>query len=250
MISEKADVLLVEDDNSLASVVKDYMVLSGYNVTLCEDGLAALESFKLKKFDLCILDVMLPKMDGYALAEEIRKTDDTTPILFLTSKSSKEDRIKGFKTGGDDFIVKPFNIEELLLRMEVFLKRSKASHSVQKIYRMGNTTFDYSNFELLIEVPLPARRIKRKAKNFSVIRRRLTEKEAEVLYSLCSNMHKVVKRDEILRKVWGSDDYFLGRSLDVFISKLRRYLSEDPLVEIENHHGVGFKLSIKPQGGV
>jgi DNA-binding response OmpR family regulator len=244
MIAEKANVLLVEDDNSLASVVRDYMVLSGYNVTLCEDGLTALDSFKKKKFDLCILDVMLPKMDGYALAEEIRKTDDTTPILFLTSKSSKDDRIKGFKTGGDDFIIKPFNIEELLLRMEVFLKRSKASHSVQKIYRMGNTTFDYSNFQLIIEMPVASQRIKRKSKQPPLIRR-LTEKEAEVLYSLCSNMHKVVKRDEILRKVWGSDDYFLGRSLDVFISKLRRYLSADPLVEIENHHGVGFKLSIK-----
>src|SRR6187549_430312 len=125
MTQDKIRILLVEDDKSLASVIKDYMSLSGYQVTLCEDGNSALEAFKKNKFDICILDVMLPKMDGFALAEEIRKSDEITPILFLTSKSAKEDRIKGFKMGGDDFITKPFNIEELMLRIEVFLKRSR-----------------------------------------------------------------------------------------------------------------------------
>ena len=229
MTQDKIRILLVEDDKSLASVIKDYMSLSGYQVTLCEDGNSALEAFKKSKFDICILDVMLPKMDGFALAEEIRKSDEITPILFLTSKSAKEDRIKGFKMGGDDFITKPFNIEELMLRIEVFLKRSRNHVNVQKSFQFGNTVFDYQNFELTVQ-SLP---------------RKLTEKEAEIMYALCSNMHKVIKRDELLMKVWGNDDYFLGRSLDVFISKLRKYLSADTSVEIENHHGVGFKLAVK-----
>lgn len=247
MIAEKTNVLLVEDDRSLASVIRDYLALSGYNITACEDGKSALEIFRKNRFDICILDVMLPKMDGYALAEEIRKSDDATPILFLTSKSGKEDRIKGFKTGGDDFITKPFNIEELVLRMEVFLKRSRNNHSSPKIFQLGNTTFDYSNFELTFQPPSPAAARSKKAEVeiSDTTKRKLTEKEAGVLYALCCNMHKVVKRDELLMKVWGSDDYFLGRSLDVFISKLRKYLSADPSVEIENHHGVGFKLSLK-----
>ena len=229
MTQDKIRILLVEDDKSLASVIKDYMSLSGYQVTLCEDGNSALEAFKKNKFDICILDVMLPKMDGFALAEEIRKSDEITPILFLTSKSAKEDRIKGFKMGGDDFITKPFNIEELMLRIEVFLKRSRNHVNVQKSFQFGNTVFDYQNFELTVQ-SLP---------------RKLTEKEAEIMYALCTNMHKVIKRDELLMKVWGNDDYFLGRSLDVFISKLRKYLSADTSVEIENHHGVGFKLAVK-----
>jgi DNA-binding response OmpR family regulator len=229
MTQDKIRILLVEDDKSLASVIKDYMSLSGYQVTLCEDGNSALEAFKKNKFDICILDVMLPKMDGFALAEEIRKSDEITPILFLTSKSAKEDRIKGFKMGGDDFITKPFNIEELMLRIEVFLKRSRNHVNVQKSFQFGNTVFDYQNFELTVQSKP----------------RKLTEKEAEIMYALCSNMHKVIKRDELLMKVWGNDDYFLGRSLDVFISKLRKYLSADTSVEIENHHGVGFKLAVK-----
>jgi DNA-binding response OmpR family regulator len=229
MVSQKANILLVEDDKSLASVIRDYMTLSGYTVLWCEDGVSALAAFKKNKFDLCILDVMLPKMDGYAVAEEIRKDDEQVPLLFLTSKSGKDDRIRGFKTGGDDFITKPFNIEELMLRMEVFLKRSKGNHVLQKIFQFGNTTFDYPNFELKV--------------NSSV--RKLTEKEADVLYTLCCNLHKIVKRDELLMKVWGSNDYFLGRSLDVFISKLRKYISPDESVEIENLHGVGFKLTVK-----
>jgi len=229
MASQKANILLVEDDKSLASVIRDYMALSGYQVTTCEDGKAALEFFKKGKYDLYILDVMLPKMDGFAVAEQIRLTDDETPILFLTSKSGKEDRIKGFKTGGDDFITKPFNIEELMLRIEVFLKRSKTSTSARKTFSFGDTTFDYPNLELKVKST----------------KRKLTEKESEILFTLCTNIHNIVKRDELLMKVWGSNDYFLGRSLDVFISKLRKYLSADPSVEIENHHGVGFKLTVK-----
>ncbi|MEO6169248.1 MAG: response regulator transcription factor [Chitinophagales bacterium] len=246
MTAEKARILLVEDDKSLASVIRDYLSISGYQVTLCEDGQAAMNIFKSNKFDLCILDVMMPKKDGYAVAEEIRKTDDAMPILFLTSKSGKEDRIKGFKSGGDDFITKPFNIEELVLRMEVFLKRSKANHSRQKTFQLGSILFDYTNFELLIQKePSPSNGSHRKAMETVTEKRKLTEKEAEILYALCCSLHNVIKRDDLLMKVWGSDDYFLGRSLDVFISKLRKYLSIDPSVEIENHHGVGFRLVVK-----
>lgn len=244
MQAEKARILLVEDDRSLASVIRDYLSISGYQVTLCDDGQAAINTFRKSKFDLCILDVMMPKKDGYAVAEEIRKTEDSLPILFLTSKSAKEDRIKGFKSGGDDFITKPFNIEELVLRMEVFLKRSRANHTKQKTFQLGSILFDYSNYELSIPVqPLQAQR--RKEAEVNIEKRKLTEKEAEVLYVLCCNMNNVIRRDELLMKVWGSDDYFLGRSLDVFLSKLRKYLSSDKSVEIENHHGVGFKLTVK-----
>ena len=228
MAPEKALVLLVEDDNNLASVIRDYLTLSGYEVILCEDGKQALDTFRKKKFDICLLDVMLPRMDGFALAEQIRKYNDVVPILFLTSKSGKDDRIKGFKTGGDDFITKPFNIEELVLRIEVFLKRSKGN-AVPKAFRFSDSHFDAANFELTVKGEV----------------RKLTEKESAVMSVLCSNMNQLVKRDEILMKVWGSDDYFLGRSLDVFISKLRKYLTADKEVEIENHHGIGFKLNIK-----
>lgn len=240
MKQQKAHILLVEDDKSLASVIRDYLTISGYEVTLCEDGERALAVFKKHPFDLCILDVMMPKKDGYAVAEEIRQTEQSVPILFLTSKSGKDDRIKGFKSGGDDFITKPFNIEELVLRMEVFLKRSKGGHR-QKSYQLGTMTFDYSNYELILSKPSADKRTRATA----LETRKLTEKEAEILYTLCCNLHHVVKRDELLMKVWGSNDYFLGRSLDVFISKLRKYLSADPAVEIENHHGVGFKLTVK-----
>lgn len=246
MQAEKARILLVEDDRSLASVIRDYLSISGYQVTLCDDGQAAINTFKKSKFDLCILDVMMPKKDGYAVAEEIRKTEDSLPILFLTSKSAKEDRIKGFKSGGDDFITKPFNIEELVLRMEVFLKRSRANHSKQKTFQLGSILFDYTNFELSIPGKKPTQGKPRPENGAKEEKRKLTEKEAEILYALCCNMHNVIRRDELLMKVWGSDDYFLGRSLDVFISKLRKYLAADSDVEIENHHGVGFKLTVKP----
>ena len=221
---------MVEDDRSLSRVIKDYLALSQFEVLVCEDGASALSVFKSKPFDLCIVDVMLPKMDGYTLVEKIRESNKTMPILFLTSKSAKEDRIKGFTKGGDDFITKPFDIEELVLRINVFLKRS-GNQSTEKIFQFGHCRFDYSNYELGI----------------SGKKKKLTEKEAEILRVLCMNRHRVMPREEILQKVWGRDDYFLGRSMDVYISKLRKYLSEDKSVEIENHHGVGFKLLEKTE---
>jgi DNA-binding response OmpR family regulator len=221
----KSKILLVEDDASLARVIRDYLSLSQFDVTVCEDGATGLATFKSRPFDLCIVDVMLPKMDGYTLVEKIREVNKTTPVLFLTSKSAKEDRIRGFTKGGDDFITKPFDIEELVLRINVFLKRSGKSQ-MQEVFRFGACSFDYPNYLLIVK----EKRLK------------LTEKEAEILRVLCSNRHRVMPREEMLQAVWGRDDYFLGRSMDVYISKLRKYLSPDDSVEIENHHGVGFKL--------
>ncbi len=223
-----AKILLVEDDKSLARVIRDYLAMAELEVTVCEDGMIALEVFNTRPFDLCIVDVMLPKMDGYSLVEKIRVTNKTMPILFLTSKSAKEDRIKGFMKGGDDFITKPFDIEELVLRINVFLKRS-GNHSKEKKFEFGQCVFDYTNYQLTV---------KKKAQ-------KLTEKEAEILRALCAGINRIVKREDVLRQVWGRDDYFLGRSMDVYISKLRKYLAPDESVAIENHHGVGFKLQEK-----
>lgn len=223
-----AKILLVEDDKSLARVIRDYLTMTNFEVTVCEDGVSAFETFKSRPFDICIVDVMLPKMDGYTLVEKIRAENKVVPVLFLTSKSAKEDRIKGFVKGGDDFITKPFDIEELVLRINVFLKRT-GNHSKEKVFHFGNCIFDYTNYELFVK--------KQKLK--------LTEKEAEILQALCAGMNRVVKREDVLRQVWGSDDYFLGRSMDVYISKLRKYLAPDKVVEIENHHGVGFRLNVK-----
>jgi DNA-binding response OmpR family regulator len=224
----QAKILLVEDDKSLARVIRDYLSISNFNVTVAEDGAIALEIFMSRPFDLCVVDVMLPKMDGFSLVEKIRAAHYQTPILFLTSKSSKEDKLKGFLKGGDDYITKPFDIEELVLRINVFLKRS-GNTTREKVFEFGECKFDSNNYELTVK--------KKKQK--------LTEKEARILHVLCAGMHKLIPREEVLKTVWGRDDYFLGRSMDVYISKLRKYLAPDKSVEIENHHGVGFKLNVK-----
>ena len=222
-------ILLVEDDPSLGFVIKDNLSMRGYEVTLCADGDAGRESFFKNPFDLCILDVMMPKTDGITLARLIRAENKTVPILFVTAKSMLEDKIAGFTAGGDDYIVKPFSMEELCLRIEVFLRRTVALGSKEGILPIGQYTFEYENLVLRHQ---KASRV-------------LTQKEAEVLRLLCLHQDRVMKREEILKAVWGDDDYFLGRSLDVFLSKLRKYLKEDPAVEITNYHGVGFRLEVK-----
>jgi DNA-binding response OmpR family regulator len=227
-MSLKPRILLVEDDKSLARVIKDYLALANFDITVCEDGQVALDVFKSRPFDVCVVDVMLPKMDGFTLVEKIRADHHHTPVLFLTSKSSKEDRIKGFLKGGDDYITKPFDIEELVLRINVFLKRS-GNLSQQKTFDFGKSSFDSTNFQLTVNGAT----------------RKLTDKEARIMQVLCVNMHRLVPREELLTTVWGKDDYFLGRSMDVYISKLRKYLASDASIEIENHHGVGFKLNEK-----
>ena len=224
-----AKILLVEDDPGLGFVIKDNLVMKGYEVTLCVDGEAGHEAFLQQSFDLCIFDVMMPKKDGFSLAQNIREKNQQVPILFVTAKSMLEDKIAGFASGGDDYIVKPFSMEELCLRIEVFLRRSSGKNSIEKSFSLGQYTFDCINLTL----------------RHATGAKTLTQKEADVLKLLCMNKDRVLKREEILKSVWGDDDYFLGRSLDVFISKLRKYLKEDPSVEIVNYHGVGFKLECK-----
>lgn len=223
-------ILLVEDDPSLGFVIKDNLSLRGYDVTLCKDGEEGEQSFLASPYNLCIFDIMLPKKDGFSLARSVRKKDAAVPILFLTAKSMVEDKLEGFSTGADDYITKPFSLEELLCRIEVFLRRSPSRHSIEeKIVSLGHYEFDFANLTL---------------KNNST-EKTLTQKEAEVLKLLYFNRDRVLKREEILKHVWGDDDYFMGRSMDVFISKLRKYLKEDPSVQIVNYHGVGFKLEYK-----
>jgi DNA-binding response OmpR family regulator len=224
-----ARVLLVEDDPNLGFVMKDNLSAKGYDVVLSSDGEAGLSMFQQQAFDLCILDVMLPKKDGFTLAKNIREKDVKVPILFVTAKALQEDKIEGFNIGGDDYIIKPFSMEELCLRMEVFLKRSHPDAS--GTFTFGQFVFDHKNLALLHQG------------NSKI----LTQKEADVLKLLCTNQDRVLKREEILKSVWGDDDYFLGRSLDVFISKLRKYLKDDPSVEITNYHGVGFRMEFVNQ---
>jgi len=228
-MTEKAKILYVEDDETLSFVTKDNLEIHGYEVIHCLDGETAVETFFKNDIDLCILDVMLPKMDGFAVAEKIRATDPNIPILFLTAKSLKDDRIHGLKIGADDYITKPFSIEELILKIEVFLRRKFVSVSATDQYRLGKYLFDYRNLILSINGN----------------ERSLTQKEADLLKMLLDHKNNVVKRSVILEKLWGEDDYFLGRSMDVFISRLRKYLSEDSSIKVDNIHGVGFKLIVE-----
>ena len=222
-------IILVEDDPSLGFVIKDNLLLKGYDVSLCSDGEEGQKVFEGNHFDLCILDVMMPKKDGFSLAQTIRKKNRQIPILFITAKSMLEDKIHGFHAGGDDYIVKPFSMEELCLRIEVFLRRSNFLPIGEQNFSLGAFTFDCHNYTL------------HHLSGFKT----LTQKEAEVLKLLCQNKERVLKREEILKNVWGNDDYFLGRSMDVFISKLRKHLKDDPRVQIVNYHGVGFKLEVQ-----
>jgi DNA-binding response OmpR family regulator len=226
-----AKILLVEDDPSLGFVIRDNLSLKGYDVTLCKDGEEGERVFLQQLFHLCILDVMLPKKDGFTLARDIRKKNKEIPILFLSAKSMMEDKLEGFQTGGDDFITKPFSLDELVYRIEVFLRRSMGGEVVleEKIFQVGKYEFDPFRYTL---------------KNLTS-EKTLTQKEAEVLKLLYQNRNRVLKREEILTKVWGDDDYFMGRSMDVFISKLRKYLRDDPAIQIVNYHGVGFRLEVE-----
>jgi DNA-binding response OmpR family regulator len=225
---EKIKILYVEDDETLSFVTKDNLEMQGYAVMHRPDGKSGLEAFTNESFDICILDVMLPELDGFSLAREIRKRDAQVPILFLTAKTLKEDKISGLQLGADDYIVKPFSIVELLLKIQVFIRRSKGISSSPSVYRIGQFELDFENLKL---------RHREKVAD-------LTLREAELLRHFANNKNKVLKRSEILEKIWGKDDYFLGRSLDVFVSRLRKYLKDDPSVEIENIHSVGFRLNM------
>lgn len=228
----KVKILLVEDDTNLGFVIKDQLTNEGYQVQLCINGAEALNTFNNSTFDLCVFDVMMPKIDGFTLAKEIRKQNSQIPILFLSARSMVEDKVEGFKVGGDDYLTKPFSMEELQMRINALLKRVniKGGNELNStIFEIGTYTFDYENFTLTHV-------------NF---KKTLTRKEAEILKILTAHINNVAEREIVLNAVWGQDDYFVGRSLDVFITKLRKYLSEDASIQIQNVHGVGFKLEVK-----
>jgi DNA-binding response OmpR family regulator len=228
-------ILLVEDDDALRFIVKDNLEQNDYKVKVAENGEIALEFFSQNKFDLIILDVMLPKIDGFRVAKTIRKTNEQIPIIFLTARSMTEDKITGLTIGGDDYISKPFSMEELLLKIKIFLKRSQSQpvsmEEQSKSIKIGKFMFQPDDLSL----------------SFEGETRSLTLKEAHLIRIFAENTNKVLSRNEILEKIWGSNDYFLGRSLDVFISRLRKYFKPDPNIKITNLHGIGFRFSVKKE---
>lgn len=219
-------VLLVEDDSSLGFVIQDQLTQNGFDVVKANNGEEGWKKYESMAFDICVVDVMMPEMDGFTLAQKIRTRDGITPIVFLTAKSLAEDRLKGFEIGGDDYVTKPFSMQELVYRLKVFLKRKGEISNHSSPINIGALRFDKINLSLL-------------GLRQSV---RLTQREADVLDILIQQKNQLVKRDVLLVELWGEDDYFKGRSLDVFISRLRKYLKMDPELEIRNHHGVGFTL--------
>lgn len=228
-------ILLIEDDEALRFIVKDNLEQYNYAVEVAENGEIALELFNKNNFDLILLDVMLPKIDGFQVAKTIRKTNEQIPIIFLTARSMTEDRIIGLTLGGDDYIPKPFSMEELLLKIRIFIKRSNSQYVsnsvVSKSMTIGN--FDFFPDDLTLSINGNART--------------LTLKEAELIRYFATNSNKILSRNEILQNIWGSDDYFLGRSLDVFISRLRKYFKDDPNIKITNLHGIGFRFTVKKE---
>ena len=223
-----AKILYVEDNLSLRFVTSDQLKKRGYQVVSCEDGKEALSAFKEQVFDLCVLDIMLPQIDGFELAKKIRQENEHIPIIFLSARSMQEDKIEGLKIGGDDYLTKPFDIDELCLKIEVFLKRKEISSGQNNIYKIGDFQLDVTEQTLSI----------------LGIEKTLTLKETELLSLLAQKQNTIVKREYILVNLWGRNDYFLGRSLDVFISKLRKKLTQDQNISIENIRGVGFKLNV------
>ncbi|MCK6617210.1 MAG: response regulator transcription factor [Cyclobacteriaceae bacterium] len=224
----RLSILVVEDDPGLGFVIQDNLKQRGYDVCLGRDGEEGLEYFRGREFQLCIVDIMMPKKDGFTLAREIRVLNHEVPILFLTAKSMHEDKLEGFRTGADDYITKPFSLEELFFRIEVFMRRRKPVLPSEKVIQLGGYQFDPTNFKL---VGLGSTLT-------------LTSREAAILRLLFQHRDRVLKRDEILKEIWGDDDYFMGRSMDVFISRLRKHLKDDPSVQIINYHGIGFKLQL------
>ncbi len=228
-------ILLVEDDDALRFIVKDNLEQNGFKVEVAEDGKKALDLFNSAGFDLVILDVMLPQMDGFQVAKTIRLKNEQIPIIFLTARSMTEDRILGLTLGGDDYIPKPFSMEELLLKIKIFLKRSSSQPGNKdpesNVISIGNYKFFPDDLTLSIEGNSKT----------------LTLKETELIRYFAANANKILSRNEILETIWGTNDYFLGRSLDVFISRLRKYFKSDPNIKITNLHGIGFRFSVKKE---
>jgi DNA-binding response OmpR family regulator len=224
----KATILLAEDDTTLSFVIKDSLQDAGYEVTTCANGELAWQQFQKKDFDICLLDVNMPVRDGFVLAKRIRQQSDVIPIIFITAKSQEEDKLKGFSAGADDYITKPFSIQELIMRIEVFLRRTKKLNAdVKETFNIGKLMFNYNELKIYHGDEIIS----------------LTQKEADLLKFLAKNVNKILKREEVLINVWGKDDYFLGRSMDVFITKLRKHFKADPSINLETIHGVGFRLN-------
>lgn len=229
METDKIRILLAEDDRNLGNILKSYLEAKGYAPRLCVNGQEAYDLFIKDQFDFCIVDVMMPVKDGFTLAREIRQVDRSIPILFLTAKSLEEDKLKGFQAGADDYLTKPFSMEELLLRISAILRRAGHDTKGTKVFTIGSFTLDYNRQTLTREG----------------VENRLTSKENELLRLLCENLNDVLDRSYALNKIWQDDSYFNARSMDVYIAKLRKYLKDDETVELINVHGIGFKLIVK-----
>ncbi len=224
---ETKKILLVEDDDNLGYVIQDLLSMNGYKVHLARDGKEGLHFFNKSKYDLCLIDIMMPKKDGFSLAEDIKKVNANIPLVFLTARNQKEDKIKGLKIGADDYITKPFDSEEFLLRVKAILRRSDGNISSEpEVFQLGKFKFDPGTLILRIDEE----------------ERRLTKKEASLLKLLCQNKGKILEREVVANLIWGDDSYFVGRSMDVFITRLRKYLKVDESISIKNIHGVGFRL--------
>jgi len=224
-----AKIMLVEDDPNLGYVINDYLTFKGYKTTLFEDGEKAWQAFAELPFDICVLDIMLPNKNGFELLKAIRNSNAEIPVLFISARALDEDKITGLRLGADDYIVKPFSVEELHLRIEVFLNRPKKVQSLETVVQIGAYGFDYLNHQL----------------NSAYGSLKITHKEAQILKLLYTHLNQTVERDTILQLIWGDTDYFMGRSLDVYLSRLRKYMQDDPSVDIVNVYGVGFKLAVR-----
>jgi DNA-binding response OmpR family regulator len=231
MSAKPAKIFLVEDDLSFGSVLKSYLELNDYSVDWIEDGKFAVEHFRKGSFDICILDVMLPHVDGFTIAGEIRKMNTSVPIVFLTAKKLKDDVLKGYGVGADDYVTKPFDTDILLAKIKAIIARREPSGSSKDVYEIGKFIFNAR----LRTLTLGERELK------------LSPKEAELLDMLANNPNGLISREMALRKIWGTDDYFTARSMDVYVTKLRRYLADDPNLTIKNIHGAGFQLIIKEE---
>ena len=228
-MEKKGTILLAEDDDHLRELVKDALEDENFSVTACVNGQEAIDVFDKNKFDICLLDIMMPAKDGFTVAKKIRQQSDVIPIILISTKALIEDKVEGYQRGADDYIVKPFNMKELLLKLDVFLRRTKKMFSETKQeYHIGKIFFSYTDLRLSNEEGI-----------FD-----LKQKEADLLKFLCEHPNRILKREEILTEVWGKNDYFLGRSMDVFMSKVRKYLRADPSIVLETIHGMGYRFTV------
>lgn len=230
-------ILLVEDDRNFGDVLRSFLEVHDYDVTLATDGLAGFEAYRKGKWDVCIFDVMMPRLSGFELAKKVRESDKETPIIFLTAKAMKEDILNGFEIGADDYITKPFNSEELLARMNVILRRSQAPADPKE----EQTEFEFGQFHF----NFPLRILTHTSDGGEKAKEKLSPKEAQLLRLFAINKNDILSRSEALTKIWGEDNYFTARSMDVFVTKLRKYLKPDENIEIVNIHGNGFQLLVR-----